>query len=188
MMNPDVESFFLGELKDREVVLWQEAPRPGRLARQGGALMLFGIPWMAFSTFMFVMVSRSTDTSAFEKIGMQVFVGAFLLIGLLLLTSPLWFYVQAKHKGYVITNRRAVSIARNLFGEYEIRSVYPGDLRGLTRTQRSDGSGDIIFESYTVRDDEGERRKYEFGFYGISDAREVEALLTELSQPKGQSA
>jgi len=183
MINPEVESFFQGELKDGEVLVWSAAPAAKRLARKGWFLVVFGIPWTAFAIFWVAGASGFRVPNFSEPSGFFPLFGVpFILIGIGLLTSPWWLRREARHTGYFITNRRAVLIRRNVFGEYTVRSFYPKSLQTLERVQLADGSGDLILERYTTRDSDGDKSVNEVGFYGVPDVKEVESLLTELAQ------
>ena len=114
--------------------------------------------------------------------------------------SPLWAVYRARGTVYVVTDRRAI-IFDGGWGTH-VRSFGPGDLAGVERRQRGDGSGDIILarEQYYVQGHysgspgrgghyvPGEWRTREIGFFGIAQVKYVEQLIRALTPPRAEPA
>ena len=101
-----------------------------------------------------------------------------MLASVAMVLSPVWFVWRGMGTTYVITNRRAFVCEPLLFPGVAIRSYGPDALRRVFRNQRSDGSGDLIFEEgrrFRGRD----RRIARRGFLAVAEARRVETILRE---------
>jgi len=174
-----IQQMLDAELARDETLRWTAQPKCGRFARQALPIFLFGIPWTAFAVFWicsaadFQVPDSSEGWHLFPLLGLP-----FVLIGLGMLSSPLWMIRKARRTAYAITNKRAI-IFESGWGS-RIRSFYPKDLADLTRNQKADGSGDIIFKyeiSYGSRD---HTYKKEVGFLGIDNVRDIEQMLRQI--------
>ena len=107
-------------------------------------MVLFGIPWTAFALFWtagaagFKLPNFQQPFDFFPLFGVP-----FVLVGVGLLSSPYWTARSAKRTAYVLTDRRAITFQGGM--SMRIRSFRPSQLEWLTRVQRRDGSGDVIF-------------------------------------------
>jgi len=168
------------ELDDGEQLLWLDQPKPVKFMLQTLPIVLFGIPWTAFAIFWMWGAAQGTkeaDAPGPFKL-FPLFGLPFILIGLGMLSSPLWAMKNAKKTAYAITDRRAI-----IFGGghgINIRSFRPDQLREVHRTQKADGCGDIIFKEYKIHDSEGHPRMKNIGFIGISNVRDVEDIIEAL--------
>lgn len=168
------------ELQPGEVVTWAGQPDPNRLMLTGFALWLFFIPWTAFSLFWvagaagFKWPDFSTAFSFFPLFGLP-----FVLIGLGGLSSPFFLRAKARHTIYVITSKRAFSLAGRR--TVTLTSWLPEQLGNMVRTERSDGSGDLVFSSETTFNQRGQRREHKSGFFAVRDVRTVEMYLQNLA-------
>ena len=182
----ELRALVQAELQPRETIIWQGQPIPRRLAFSTLPLVLFGIPWTAFSIFWVTMAfsgTRAMKGSDAMSTGFRYFFPLFgvpfVLIGLGMLSAPYWSMRKARATVYVITNQRAIAFEGGW--RTTVRSYLPGQLRQLERRQNKDASGDIILGQTTWRDSDGDRRNHAFGFLGIPNVREVESLLTALA-------
>jgi len=167
----------LSQLDAGEHLLWSGAPDPGRLALQALPAMLFGVPFTAFAAFWMTMAFRMTGAGShpaspgpfFALFGLP-----FLLIGLAILTSPLWTYLGAQRTVYAVTEHRALIISG--LGTRGVQSFTHADIGDLERFERADGSGDLYFAArgYVTR---GVARMQRLGFIGIPEVRTVEQLI-----------
>jgi hypothetical protein len=126
------------ELVPGETVVWSSQPLAKKNAMQTIPIVLFGIPWTAFSVFWTWGAGQ-----AFLLFGL--FGVPFVVIGLLMLTSPLWAMRSSQTSAYVITNRRVLSIVQQRPGTVVVRSVLPAELKSMARTESADGSGSITY-------------------------------------------
>ena len=104
----------------------------------------------------------------------------FVLIGLGMLSSPLWAYRKALQTVYVITDRRAITFDGGW--STTIRSYPPEKLQEIYRKEKRDGSGDVIIARRAWRDSDGDRRSEELGFLRIRDPKEIEQMLRTLAE------
>ncbi len=168
------------ELNEEEQILWGGQPAPKRLAAKKLPLFFFAIPWTAFSLFW--MYAASGFSVPFSGDGFSLFslFGIpFLLIGIAMLSTPLWAMRNAKRTVYILTNRRAVIFAGGF--NTTISSYSPGQLYSTTRKQNPDGSGDILFNTEINSLVKNKNiNTLDPGFYGIKNVKEVEKLIKKL--------
>ena len=177
---PDLRSLVSRELNAGERVVWQSRPVATWFTATSVTMFLFAIPWTAFSVFWTwgagTMGATSGPWSLFPLFGIP-----FILIGIGMLTSPIWFYRQSLKTVYVITDQRALSFVQGWWS-LTVRSYSPAQLGSLTRRERADGSGDLIFKRREWCDSDGDRRREELGFLRVPDVRQVEQLVTSLAR------
>ncbi len=191
---PQLRNIVEQELEPDEVIQWYAQPRPSRLVWQTLPIVLFAIPWTAFAVFWMWGASgfgmaRSTE-SPMDKVTLifPLFGLPFVLIGLGMLSSPWWMLRKARRTLYVITKRRAVLFEGGWAGGMTVRSFEPDRLKDIVRKQRADGTGDIIIEKRYWRDNDGDRRSSDVGFYGIERVKEVEDMLQDLAAGQSNDA
>lgn len=131
--------------------------------------------------------------SAFDVVPLVVAGGAGL-VGVGLLLAPLWLtrsrQFTRSHSCYALTNQRAL-VWEPADGGLQVHNYPPSRLEALKRIERSDGSGDLIFEEWTVTypvtvtDSAGhshtEMRQgiNRRGFLNVAAVREIERLLKQ---------
>lgn len=167
------------ELEPGERVVWAERPDPKSYARGQWAIALFGVPFTAFAIFWIVGAAWGTSKapggagvfSCFPLFGLP-----FLAVGIGMVTSPLWMRGRAAKCVYAVTDRRVIVRVAKAFGSVEIQSFHPDRLTSMTRVERADGSGDLIFEQFTTRQGSG-HTTVRRGFMGLRNVRGVEDLI-----------
>lgn len=195
---PELDTRVRSELRDGEVLLWVGQPNPARFARQAIPLVLFGIPWTAFSVFWVAAASGMLFGGFANGPGggalgifacFPLFGLPFVLIGIGMLTSPYWFRRQAKQTFYALTDRRAILWQASTFGSVNVRSYGPEALGKMNRTEHADGSGDLVFEEIVTfgRNSKGGTTSSttRHGFLAIADVRRIEELLRKALRPEG---
>jgi hypothetical protein len=178
------------ELQQGERLVWLGQPRPGRLMWSSIPVVLFGIPWTAFSLFWMGAASGVLFEGGTHEgppgfgaffICFPLFGLPFVLIGLGMLSSPYWVYRQARRTCYALTNQRALIWTPKWNRSVEVRSFKAAELGKIVRRDYADGNGDLVFEEVvsTSRDSDGDLRttKTEHGFIGIENVRDVEDKL-----------
>ncbi len=100
----------------------------------------------------------------------------FLLVGLGMLTSPYWLGRKAVRTVYVVTSQRAIIFTGRVFGGVNIQTFMPDRLTSMTRNERADGSGDLIFEQFQQRAGSG-TTTIRRGFMAIEKVHEVEDII-----------
>jgi hypothetical protein len=102
----------------------------------------------------------------------------FILVGLGMLSSPFWGRKAAGKLVYALTDRRAIIFRTGLRNTITVRSFESSTLTDLTRTERPDGSGDLIFtRDITQTSDSNFSR--DVGFLGVRDVRKVEKIIRD---------
>ena len=100
------------QLDPGEGLLWSGAPNPGRMALSALPVTVFGIPFTAFAVFWIWTAYSATSRSPSPGgpwILFPLFGTPFLLIGLGMLTAPLWASLAAGRTLYAVTNKRALA-------------------------------------------------------------------------------
>ena len=203
VLPPDVQRRVQDELQPGERLVWAEQPDPRAFARGAWVISLFGIPFTGFAVFWICMAGGMLwfgNRSPVQEGGWMTLLGCLplwgvpvLAIGLGMIGAPLWMRRAARRTVYALTDRRAIVWrARPVRREIEVRSFQPAELGELTRVERDDGTGDLVFRELvsTSYDSDGDRRttRTRIGFIGIDRVREVEDLLrkTLIREPTGQ--
>uniref|UniRef100_A0A7C4LKX9 Uncharacterized protein n=1 Tax=Schlesneria paludicola TaxID=360056 RepID=A0A7C4LKX9_9PLAN len=195
----DLDARVRAEIRAGERLVWVGQPRPGRLARGAIPIVLFGIPWTAFAVFWMAAASGALFGGFGENNGpgevggfftwFPLFGLPFVLIGLGMLSSPYWFWRQAKRTCYALTDHRAILWQANPCGGVTVRSYGPEALDKIHRTEYADGCGDLVFEEAVSVgwNSKGHRTTTttRYGFMAIDNVREVEELLRRVLLPGG---
>lgn len=177
----------LRELVDRELdpgerIEWVGVPKKVLFQPASLGAFLFGIPWTAFAIFWTAGAAWMTSQSDME-VGMfrlfPLFGVPFILVGLGMLSSPFWAMRKAGKTVYVITDRRAITFEGGR--SISIRSYDPDKLTEISRREKADGSGDIIFGQQAWTHGQGNFPIGEQGFFRIPNVREVEKRLRGLA-------
>ena len=169
------------ELEPNEDVLWVDQPMAGRLARKTWPIVLFAIPWTAFSVF-WIYAAAGFQVPKFGQVFefFPLFGVPFVLIGIGMFCSPLWMRFKAVRTVYVLTDRRAIVFdgGRSM----KVRSFGPEFLKNLERTQHADGSGDLVFDKIVSYHKNGGSHHQEVGFLAIANVKDVEGQLRKVWQ------
>ncbi len=192
MTMPEVEAqkVVLAEIAPGEKVRWLGKPDPAQYARQALPMVIFGIPWTLFALFWeagamqpaLQGIGRADGPGMAFSIMFPLFGLPFIGIGIGMLTSPIWYRRKAVDTIYAVTDRRALIISGA--GTRTVQSYDRTAIGTLTRKERADGSGDLLFGPDTRAVQWGNSRRSSSnqttpGFYGIRTVRQVEQLLRE---------
>ena len=182
------------ELRDGERLLWVGQPRPAWFPRESLPVMLFGIPFTAFSIFWMVAATGilfgDTDgkgpTLAF-RILFPLFGLPFVLIGLWMVLAPYWHRRKAKRSCYALTDRRAILWEAGSFRSVAVRTYGPDDLSKVYRVEYGNGRGDLVFEEIHRQRRSSKGRRWtsvtRHGFLDVDNVRGVEELLRKVLLP-----
>ena len=170
-----MEQTINGQLDPGEGLLWSGSPGAGRMALSALPAAVFGIPFTGFAMFWMGMAYSMTSKQGGAVTLFPLFGIPFLLIGLGMLTAPLWAWLMAGRTLYAVTNKRAIIISGVL--ATAVQSYPHSEINDLTRVERPGGAGDLIFATRLVTTRRGGTRRQPIGFLGIPDVRSVEQLI-----------
>jgi hypothetical protein len=159
-----------------ERLLWSEKPNAGSYAlRKGGLTSLVGIPFVAFSLFWVAMASTaSSRTSDHPASFFWMFGIPFVLVGVGLVLSPLWYYWRGTQATYALTNRRAII---DIAGQFPRRISVPLHQIPFVEVRASaDGPGHVLFQEAVMYHSRPSLPQRD-GFIGISKAEHVGQML-----------
>jgi hypothetical protein len=176
ILPPEIQQQLQGEMRAGEKQIWAAQPLPGLYRLQSIGFFIFGLPWTAFAIFWVVSAAGITSHGLSGFGFFPLFGVPFVLIGFAMLSSPFWLGKIASRTVYAITNQRAIVMTAKAFGGLTIQSFEPQRLTSITRNQRADGSGNLVFEQFTQRVGTG-TTTVRRGFIGIENVRQVEDLI-----------
>lgn len=174
------------ELEDHEELIWAGTPIPARMSRSAIPIMIFGIPWTAFSIFWILAASGVLfggfgGSLRILQVVFAIFGLPFVLIGVGMLTMPYWARLAAKRTLYALTDRRCIIWQPHL-KSMTVKSYGPDDLKNMSRIVRSDGSGDVIFvQSIRIRErhSSSDTTTSPEGFIAVPEVTTLERLIRD---------
>lgn len=170
--NQDRERKQLEALKDYldsdENLRWYEQATPGYFSGGTIIILLFAIPWTGFSLFWMRGIAIQ------ESLMVSLMGVPFLLIGLLMLLSPIMTFHYYKNTLYAITNKRLIT---KKYSKYS--TILPRDIDHIDVLK---GNGDIghIFFKTEIIGCENDNNIRKIGFKRIKKLKEAELLIREL--------
>lgn len=184
----DLHAIARAELAPGESVEWAAQPSPMRALLGGLGLWLFAVPWTAFSVFWMAMASRAVHDWTSVEVAFPLFGLPFVIIGLLMLSTPWWAWRGAQRTLYAVTDRRAILFEAAGLRGITVRSFSPRALRDVRRTEQPDGSGSLVFSETVGRDSDGDRTTTAVGFSNVPDVRAAEAAVAVLAATHDSAA
>ena len=181
---PEIDSTLSPELTDRvkaelaqdERLVWVGQPRLDLATRPAFFLVPFGVVFAGFSLFWIVGAGLMTG-------GLMAPCGLpFIAVGIGLIASPVWLRRRARNTVYALTDRRAIVWQPGWFGAVAVRSFTAAGLGQISRIERADGSGDLVFEEITTINNTSDGARYHTtrrGFLCVDKVREVEDLVRQ---------
>lgn len=167
------------EIRSGETIVWAGRASRVQITSAQWYNTFGGLFFVAFS-IMWMCISNGKSTQKNDAIIATAMGCLFLLLGLWFAITPLRARYKARKNIYAITDQRALVLEGALFGgARQVYSFDPHRLGKIRRTQRTDGSGDLILEeSISGLDHEtGQAMIKVVGFIGINDVKQVEELL-----------
>ena len=178
------------ELAPGERLVWADRPDPERARRRAWPRLLFGLAFAAFGLFW---TSRAMAAG-----GLLWLLGLpFVALGGGIALAPWWKPRQARATVYAVTDQRILIMQG--WPQRRVRSFGPGDIDVIARSDRPDGSGDLVFRE-EVRPRRHARsiwqegppyhrfRRRRIGFFGIHYVRRVEAAVRALRDGRDPAA
>jgi hypothetical protein len=181
----DLRDLISRELERDERVVWSAMPRPRYFSGPAVAAFFFAIPWTAFSVF-WMASAAGFKIPQFNQGGdfFPLFGIPFFLIGIGMLSSPIWAYRKQLKTVYLITDRRAITIDGGRTST--IRSYQPENLKDIFRREHRDGTGDVVITRNAWKDSDGDKHMQDLGFLRIENAKSVENMLKEIAEQSEQ--
>lgn len=189
------------ELEPGERVVWAGRPLVRLLTGPSIGIVLFAIPWTAFAVFWISAAAWGTwfgggsgqPVASGPFVAFPLFGVPFVLIGLGMLSTPYWSMRAARRTLYALTERRCIVWKGKFGGSIAVTSYRADVLRSMSRTQRRDGSGDLVFvKSITIRNRHSstDTAAQPEGFLSVANVAELERLvrLTLLEGGPGAAA
>jgi hypothetical protein len=170
------------EVEAGEHILWMQQPIPRYFTAMSIGTFMFAIPWTAFAVF-WTCGASGFKLPDFSKGGFSLFplFGLpFVLIGIGMLSTPLWAYRKASKTVYVITDRRAITFDAGW--TTTIRSYFPDKLQNIHRKEKRNGTGDVVLGQRIWSGSEGGQQTQDLGFLNIRDPKTVEQMLRKLAE------
>jgi hypothetical protein len=142
------------ELRSNEQLIWSGAPGGGLRLRPSDAMMIpFSLVWGGFAMFweysvLFGLDPDGRPSPSVESFIMKLWGIPFVLAGLYLIVGR--FFGDAFQRArtlYAVTDQRILIVTQS-FGK-RVRSLPLGALPEMTLTEKSDGSGTILFGAST---------------------------------------
>ena len=165
------------ELRSGEELVWCGRPDPHKYAISSTQWygVLFGIFWTAM---VVSMAWKSYPNNNLSPI-LVVFVG----VGIAMVGTPLWNYIQGRWTIYAVTTQRLLTITMGIWRS--VKSYTPADIDEIECKHTGDGTGSIIFRRETRSGGGGKgggSYTVKIGFFGIPDVREVEDYIAQLTK------
>src|SRR5437660_832775 len=132
------------ELDAGERLVWAGQPRVDLAMRSAFLLVPFGVVFTGFA-LIWILVAGVMSAGLMVPCGLP-----FVAVGILLMASPVWLRRRARQTIYALTDRRAIVWEPGWLGAATVRNYTAAGLARMSRTERADGSGDLVFEEFTT--------------------------------------
>ena len=180
-LSPGLAERVAAELAPDEKLVWAGQPRLGLAVRPAFFLVPFGVVFTGIA-LVWVLAAGAITGGLMAPCGLP-----FIAVGLGLIASPRWLRWQARNTVYALTDRRAMVWQPGWFGGVTVRSYTAAGLGRMSRVERADGSGDLVFEefytySYTSRSGTTAHLNRR-GFLHVDQVRDVEDLIRQALNP-----
>ena len=104
------------------------------------------------------------------------FISSSALIGIVMIFSPLWVYLDVKNTVYLVTNKRAIYIEGN-----SIKSYLSNELKRIYCKEGKYDIGDVIIAIERWQEPDGYEYSEEIGFMRIINPHKVAKILKQLA-------
>ena len=193
MTPADAQVMVRSELQAGESLQWTGTADAGRAAISALPAMLFGIPFAGFALFWITAayrgthaISRSSSNSIGGVFSFFPFFGLpFLLIGLGIVSAPLFAYFKALKTTYAITDKRVLIITDGR--TRTVKSCTPADIVSVDHRERAGGTGDVIIRTNGVIQQRNSISQVNIGLLGVNNVKEVVRLVLNLHSQRAQA-
>jgi len=171
------------ELQAGEHLLWSGMPRQGLRFRSGDIFMVpFSLLW---GGIVFSGIYKNI-TSHKEPSGSMVLLLPFVVMGIYLIAGR--FFIDSYQRSrtyYGVTNQRVLILSG--IWTREVKAISLSNLNEISLTERSDGSGDIVFGSMNpmyAMGRSGMNKNAVPAFELIEDVRQIYNLIQQTQRKK----
>jgi hypothetical protein len=186
MTPADIQGMVRSELQPGESLQWTGTADAGRAAVSALPAMIFGIPFAGFALFWITMayhgthaISRSSSNSSAGVFSFFPLFGLpFLLIGLGIVSTPLFAYFKAIKTAYAITDKRILVITDGR--TRTVKSCTPADIVSVDHLERAGGTGDVIIRTNSIMQTRNSFSQMTVGLLGVNNVKEVARLVLNL--------
>ena len=154
---------------------WLGKPTPSYLVSGGTIALVFGTIWTTFIIFCYIVVLSTEGLHP-----ALLYLLLLLILGLLILSIPIWNHRNWKKNVYIITNKRAIRIYQGR-GNRIIQSYYPKHLQDIYTKEHKNGSSDVIITCKALRNSWYAKQFEPLGFLLVKEPKEIENKLKQLA-------
>src|SRR5947209_6334372 len=140
-MPPELADRVARDLAPEEKLIWVGQPRIDLSLRAAWFLVPMGIFFTGFA-LVWMLVAGLFTFGLLAPCGLP-----FIAIGIGLIASPAWLRAMARRTIYALTDRRAIVWQPSWFGRVVVQSFTAAGLGQMTRLERPDGSGNLVFQN-----------------------------------------
>ena len=167
----DPEQAIRSELLSSEILCWTGRPAVARVLLASGLPILFLVSWEAMAIYAAVSPVRAWLEEGRPQDSLPLAHVAMVIAGLLFLAKTAGPMFAASRTAYGITNRRIIVVSR--LTARRVQSVEGASIDGVGRTERSNGSGDVVIRS-------GGQADCSLALIGVPDVRQVTERVEQL--------
>ncbi|MEQ8667093.1 MAG: hypothetical protein RIC16_15355 [Rhodospirillales bacterium] len=171
----DVEDYVANNvLREGESIVWRGRPETGVSFKRNWMKTAFGVVFFAFAIFW--TIGASIEGGWFGLFGLP-----FVAVGFWLVSTPWRDARRANRTYYAVTDKRALII--KVGREVTTTTIAPGDIDGLRRTDRPDGSGDLRLREPAPANRRGNislDSGFTDGFWGVQDIKGAAAAVSAM--------
>ena len=165
------------ELRTGEHLFWADKADGKIFMLKVLPIAFFGLFFFGFAVFWtgmaYLGTSAAGDAGWFRLF--PLFGVPFMMVGFAMVVSPIAARVAGNNTYYGLTEQRLITL--RLRPKKSVKSVNLKDVRELELQENDDGTGTILFNRDTVTSKAIHQKMKNTGFYGIGDARQVEAEI-----------
>lgn len=183
------EALLRQELATGERLLWHSRALP-RAKRGSLAIVLFAIPWTAFSVFWTVMAFTMTRMGGETDVMMTWLFPAFglpfITVGLFMFAKPFLSRMAAGRTVYAVTDQRVIQLmaGKGIFSE----SIPIAKIGTLTRHEKGDGSGTLQIRIVDSPVAEASKRMTGFELGVVPDVHRAEQAVRQAMERAKRAA
>lgn len=190
-LTPALQKRLQSELAAGERLLYAACPDWRTEALRHSISFVFGLGWMAICGPMALLVwaeAAGLVVPGFKTGGMgqgmalffSIFMLPFLLVGLVMLATPVFAALSAKRSVHAITDARLLTVDASRRGPEQ--SIKLAAVNFVRRVDGRDGFGTLTFGYGVEADSDGDPRPLTVTWAGVPQVRRAEELLRTTAQ------